>query len=242
MPDSGTSVNHLLTGRALGLLAVAVVLVAVMVGLGLWQYQAYDQHQRDDARSAADQAPVPLDEALGPDEAFHADSVARPVTATGEYVQTEQIYVTDYDGASNRYAVVTPLVTASGSAILVVRGSTDDLGTKAPEGPVDVEGSLQPSMEEGAPIDGDRVTDGIRTSSLVGAVGEDLYSGYLVLTSSTPEDSLTPVEPPLPDPSRWAGIRNLIYALQWWLFAAFVVFMWWRIAHDTADETPTEVG
>ena len=54
--------------------------------------------------------------------------------------------------------------------------------------------------------------------------------------------TLTPVEPPLPDPSRWAGIRNLIYALQWWLFAAFVAFMWWRIAHEDDDETASRRG
>ena len=51
---------------------------------------------------------------------------------------------------------------------------------------------------------------------------------------------------------RWAGIRNLVYAVQWWVFAAFVAFMWWRMvseppgSHDERPEaetsTPRSVG
>jgi len=49
---------------------------------------------------------------------------------------------------------------------------------------------------------------------------------------------------PTPDPSRWAGIRNLLYAFQWWLFAGFVAFMWWRVVGDpdTAAAGPGPVG
>jgi hypothetical protein len=46
------------------------------------------------------------------------------------------------------------------------------------------------------------------------------------------------VPPPLPDPSRWSGIRNLLYACQWWVFAAFVAFMWWRMTDDVALGEP----
>ena len=37
------------------------------------------------------------------------------------------------------------------------------------------------------------------------------------------------------------SIRNFGYALQWWLFSAFCVFMWVRVVRDglsRADETP----
>lgn len=232
----------LLTRRALGLLAIALVLVAVMIGLGVWQYNAYADHQRHDAEDVAASAPVPLDDVLGPDDGFSDDGVGQPVLASGSYVGSEQIYVTGLDGVDRGYAVVTPLLTDTGSAILVVRGMSDSTDAPVPPGRVQVEGSLQPSSSDGTGIDDQRVASGIRTSSLVPAFGEDLYSGYVVLTSSQPPEELAPVPPPLPDGSRWAGIRNLIYALQWWLFAAFVLFMWWRIAHEEPAEPTDGLG
>jgi cytochrome oxidase assembly protein ShyY1 len=164
------------------------------------------------------------------------------VEVSGSYVADEQFYVTGFDGATQPYTVVTPLLTATGAAVLVVRGSTAVPPAEVPSGQVAVEGLLQPSMDEGSAIDADRVAEGIRISSLIGDFDEDLYSGFIVATSSQPDDTLTPVKPSLPDPSRWVGIRNLIYALQWWLFAGFVAFMWWRIAHEDDDETPADVG
>lgn len=234
--------SDLLTRRSVGLLGVAVVLMAAMIALGLWQFRAYDEHQREDAEELAAQEPIPLDEALGRDDGFAQDMVGQPVTAVGRYVGDEQIYVTGIDGTTRGYAVVTPLLTPSGSAVLVVRGSSDRASAPVPTGTVEVEGSLQPPTAEGTGVDAARVASGIRTASLVGAFGEDLYSGYIVLTESEPADVLTPVEPPLPDASRWAGLRNLVYALQWWLFAAFVAFMWWRIAHDARTAPPADVG
>ena len=29
------------------------------------------------------------------------------------------------------------------------------------------------------------------------------------------------------------GLRNLLYALQWWVFGAFALFVWWRHLADT---------
>jgi len=70
----------------------------------------------------------------------------------------------------------------------------------------------------------------------------DLYAGYVVRRDSRPPDPLSVVPPPLPEPSTWAGLRNLMYALQWWVFAAFVAFMWWRIVVRRDDEREDEPG
>jgi surfeit locus 1 family protein len=228
-------VRRYLTLRALGLAAVAGVLMAAMVVLGLWQLGTYDEHQRSDAAAQLAREPAPLDDVLGPDDPFPADGVGRPVTVTGRYLSTEQLYVEGFAGADARYAVVTPLVTESGSAILVVRGAANTPAADVPPGEVRVSGVLEPATTEGAELDTDRVTNGLRVSALVSDVSADLYGGYLV---STPESNqgLVPVRPDRPTPSRWAGARNLVYALQWWLFAAFVAFMWWRVVHD--DTTP----
>ncbi len=226
-----------LSARALGLGALALVLIGAMVVLGRWQLAAYDRHQTHDARSRLEQPPTPLDRVLRPDAAFPATGVGQPVTVTGRYLAAEQIYVRGLTGSSHTYAVTTPLMTRTGSMILVVRGSTDGPAGEPPRGTVTVTGVLQPATVTGGPLNGQRVADGLRISSLLNEFSGDLYSGYLVLTASRPADPLPPVSVPLPESSAWAGLRNLLYAVQWWVFAGFVGFMWWRIVRDT-DESP----
>ncbi len=112
---------------------------------------------------------------------------------------------------------------------------------------------LEPSDSAGSPLDAERVTGGLRIAALVQDFDQDLYAGYVVLTESRPADALAAITPPTPESSRWAGIRNLLYAVQWWLFAGFVAFMWWRVvteppagvpedADDTAESSTSTVG
>ncbi len=222
----------------LALLVAALLLIGVMVALGLWQLGVYDASQRADAQALLRIEPVPLDRALGPDDPFPPGSVGVPVTAEGRYDASEQMYVRGLPGVADSFAVVTPLVTPSGSAVLVVRGSHPLAESQVPHGRVQLVGVLEPSQSVGSTLDRARVTDGIRISGLVNDVTPDLYAGYVVRTSSNPADPLTQVPPPLPDPSRWAGVRNLVYALQWWVFAGFVAFMWWRIVSDASNAEP----
>ena len=222
--------RRLLSMRALGLGLVALALMGAMGWLGRWQFDVYDDHQRAEAMATLREPAVPLDSLLGPDDPFPEDGTGRPVVVRGTYLGTDQVFVRDMAGSTLRYAVVTPLRTASGSAVLVVRGASDSAAAPVPRGPVTVRGFLEPSQPGGSPVDARRVTDALSVSSLVDAVDADLYSGY-VLQADEPraETTLTAVSPLLPDPSRWSGLRNLLYACQWWVFAAFVGFMWWRI-------------
>jgi surfeit locus 1 family protein len=218
--------------RVAGLSVLAAVLVAAMTWLGMWQLGVYDDRQHDDAATALAQAPVPLADILGPDDGITNDAVGRPVIVAGSYVAAEQFYVRELEGAHDTYAVVTPLLTSTGSAILVVRGSAAEPHADVPTGSVELAGVLEPSMSDGGPLDASRVTDGIRIPALLSSFSHDLYGSYVIAQESIPTDALTAVEPPLGNPSRWAGIRNLLYAVQWWVFAAFVVFMWWRIIRE----------
>lgn len=227
--------RRLLSPASVGLGLVALVLMAGMVWLGWWQLGVYDDSQRADAQALLRQPPVPLDSVLGPDEAFGPDAVGRPVTVRGRFLESQQVYVRDFDGANGRYAVVTPLRTVGGSAVLVVRGAANTLGAAtAPRGEVTVRGILEPSQGGAGELDDRRVISRLSIASLVSSVGPDLYSGYILKQSSSPPQrpAMSPVAPALPQPSRWAGIRNLLYACQWWVFAVFVAFMWWRIAKD----------
>lgn len=226
-----------LTARNLGLTLLAVVLIAAMIVMGLWQLDAYNEGQALDAAETTRADPVPLDRLLRPDQAFTAEAHARPVVVEGEYGERQLLV----DRGAQRPWVVAPLRTDSGSAILVVRGLADAAGQLAdppapPDGRVRLVGSLQPSQGRGVDTDRrDDVVPTISTAQLIDEFGTDLYSGYVVLTEQTPPSALPTATPPQPEASFTAGLRNLMYALQWWVFAGFVIFMWWRMVHEDAQ-------
>jgi surfeit locus 1 family protein len=215
--------------KLIGLTLLALVLVAAMVAMGLWQLDTYNRAQSVAAAETTRAAPVPLDSLLGPDQAFTAEAHGRPVMVEGTYDRPQLLL----DRGSDRPWVVAPLVTDSGAAILVVRGLADSDPPPPPSGRVRVVGSLQPSEARGTD---DRPGDGrvptLSTAQLIDQVSHDLYSGFVVLTEQTPPSTLPEVPPPLPDASFTTGFRNLMYAVQWWLFGGFVAFLWWRIVRE----------
>lgn len=40
--------------------------------------------------------------------------------------------------------------------------------------------------------------------------------------------------------SQRGGLQNLLYAFQWWVVAAMVIYGWWRLLHDDAHPRPRE--
>lgn len=35
------------------------------------------------------------------------------------------------------------------------------------------------------------------------------------------------------------GLQNLLYAFQWWVMAAIIIYGWWRLLHDAVHGRPT---
>ena len=222
---------------------LAAALIAGLMALGWWQSDRYDaQREAASAQAAAAAAraePVPLGTVLGPDAAFPSDQVGAKVSVTGRYAAA-QFFVRDKPHRHRTgFWALTPLRTGP-SAILVVRGwashPDEPAAQVVPGGRVTVVGWLQPpepaaAAGQGAAPNG-RVISSVSTASLVAQVPYDLYSGYIVLAEQQPRSRLPAVARPVEQVPASAGWRNLAYAGQWWLFAAFVAFMWWRIAHD----------
>ena len=88
---------------------------------------------------------------------------------------------------------------------------------------------LEPSESGGRALGPDRTTDAISVPALINDLPQRLYGGYGIALTDT---GLPLVEPPEPEVSWTVGLRNLAYALQWWVFAAFALFMWWRMATE----------
>jgi cytochrome oxidase assembly protein ShyY1 len=230
---------------------LALVGLAACILLGRWQLHVWQGHRADNAASVTRLAAVPLDSVLGPDAAYPDAGLGRPVVVAGTWVPDQSVLVSGRpQGGATGYWVVTPVLTSSGSEIPVVRGwLADPHGVPtAPHGAASLVGLLQPSDESAPPVDNahERVIPALSITSLLQRTHRDLYGGYVVATdrpvpsgtSLAGMAGLTPAEPPhLPGADASTALRNLLYALQWWVFAAFVVLMWWRwLVEDVLSE------
>ncbi|WP_210651002.1 SURF1 family protein [Nocardioides sp. SYSU D00065] len=223
----------------LGAAALALVLVGIAGFLGKWQYDAWQAHRDAEARDLTGVTPVPMTDVMGSDDPFPAPDLGRPVEVSGEWLEGG-FWVADrtLQGEPGYWAVA-PLRTGD-AAVLVVRGwaPDPDAALLAATGEADVTGWLQ--APEGSMVTDDDASDDvfpeIRVADAVQRVDVDLYSAYLV--SQEPAEGLHAAElEALPEPSRFTGIRNLLYAFEWWVFGAFAAFIWWRWRRDaTAPE------
>lgn len=235
--------------RHLALLAVAVLVVIAFVQLGRWQLGvAEDEASREALAKARAQQPVAVESVLEPHSDFPGELSTRPVQATGEF-GSDQVVVADrrLEGRVG-YWVVAPLrVTATGATLPVLRGfvTSPDEAPPVPTGQVTVTGGLAPpeSPSAGAaPPEGQLAS--IDTSVLVGRWPGDLYNAFVFQQEQSPADdpaTLGSLER-VPTPSGETGFkwRNAAYALQWWAFALFALFMWWRVVKE--DDEQEEAG
>ncbi len=254
---AGEGWRVLLEPRLLLLHVAGALALLACVLLGRWQYDAWQLHREDRAAAIADEPPVPLDDVLGADDPYPNDAVGQPVEADGAWVPDSTVYVADRpadgreDAATGYWQLaslaVCPGGTCSGaSAVPVVLGWTPEVpsGAAPPQGPEQVTGWLQPG--EGSEVDLDPTDDvlaSLRIPDLLQRSDRDLYSGYVILDQPRAAGrGLVPVTPDsLPDPPASAGLRNLLYAVQWWVFGGFAVFLWWRWCRDEmAPRLPSE--
>jgi surfeit locus 1 family protein len=239
---------HLVLLHLLGLAATGAA-----IWLGLWQLDAWQAQREAEARDLSDLPAVALQQVIEPDDPFPAAAVGRPVTFTGRWLPRSTFYVSarEYDGRDGLWAVTPAAVCedtaacASSAALLVARGWTAhrDGAPEPPEGPVELTGWLQPPEGRGYP-DPDRNDDvlpEVRIADAIQRVDQDLYGAFLIAEQATPPaglDGLVAVTPEsLPEPASDTGLRNLLYGVQWFVFAAFAVFLWWRWVSDEIERS-----
>lgn len=248
----------LLAPRLLGLHALAIVATTAAVLLGVWQYGAWQIHREDKVASLAHVAPRPLQSVMSSDDPFPGQDIGRPVSFSGRWLAKSTVYVADrlQHGRRGVWAVTPVTVCRAGQsaadcakapAMLVVRGwapSVRDVPAP-PTGTVQVTGWLQPGEGSGLsdPNPNDDVIPEVRVADAIQHVDQDLYGAYVISNavstgSTTREGSsntrgLEPVTPAsLPEPPAYTGLRNLLYAIEWWVFGGFAVFLWWRWCRD----------
>jgi cytochrome oxidase assembly protein ShyY1 len=243
-------IRQLLAPRLLGLHAVAVLATVAALLLGLWQYGAWQHGREDQAASRVHADPRPLSSVMTSDEAFPGDALGQPVSLSGRWLGDSTLYVADRElHGRTGFWVVTPVEVcgsdcAGSPAVLVVRGWSPTVADAPPppSGRVRVTGWLQPGEGSGDtdPDPTDDVLPQLRVADAIQHVDQDLYGAYVIArrvvsTSSTSDgagslEAVTPAS--LPKATAFTNLRNLLYALEWWVFGGFAVFIWWRWCRD----------
>ncbi|MBI0298515.1 SURF1 family protein [Streptomyces sp. PRKS01-29] len=217
--------------------------------------------QQDEASAERKAAARPLDDLLP----VTAKTSGERATATGRYDTAHQLLVPDrrLDGRDGFY-VLTLLRVDQGEdggkggdaaedgakALPVVRGwlpgDADDPAATAkvpapPSGEVTVTGALQASEHQGG--DGVSARGGlprgqlgmISAASLVNLVPYQVYDAWV--TAAEAPGALKPVPPTVAEGTGLdiKAFQNLGYTGEWFVFAGFVVFMWFRLFRREAE-------
>jgi cytochrome oxidase assembly protein ShyY1 len=244
--------RFLLSARWLGFAAVVAVIAVVSARLGLWQWEKLDERKATNAVTEVNlEAPtVGWSQVMAPDRNPDESDLWRRVQVVGTYDTAEQVTVKyQVRDGSRGVDVVTPLVTAEGTAVLVERGwlATDatlaDIDVPAPpNGEVRVTGWLQP--DSGADAGAVTPTDGqvraISSAGFIDALPYPVAGGHLLLLHERPAP-VTPLEP-AEGPDLGQG-PHFFYGLQWFFFGALAVvgYVWfaWLEVHPRAPRRTT---
>ncbi|SDQ13152.1 SURF1 family protein [Quadrisphaera sp. DSM 44207] len=217
------------------LLAVALAAATAFAALGDWQLA---RSRSQGPPSTAEQV-LPLAQVLAPATTFPGTAVGQRVSARGQFLPEEQLLVAGraLDGEEGSWVLAPLQVQAAGGTALlpVVRGwvaAGQEASVPAPpDGEVEVVGRLQPGEPPAgvAPgADGAPALSAVSSADLVNVWQPPLHTGYVVQEEAPAPLAAVPSAAPEPE----VDLRNVSYALQWWLFAAFAVFLWWRAVRE----------
>jgi cytochrome oxidase assembly protein ShyY1 len=220
-------------------LAVAAF-VAGSAWLGDWQFDRLADRKADNGIVASNETlpPAPVEEVLAVGQPARAEDEWRLVSATGTYAADDSVVVRyrTRDGASG-VDVVVPLVTDSGTALLVDRGwlATNPNGQDRgdipapPTGRLSVTGWVRGDGTGASTTVDDRSTRAISSVRIGAALDREVYGGFIELRDEdgAPAEGLAAVE--LPD---LGNGPHFFYGLQWWFFGIFGVAGFIYLAFD----------
>ncbi|WP_156725655.1 SURF1 family protein [Streptomyces apocyni] len=239
--------RFLLTPRWWGINLFVGLAIPFCVLMGSWQLGRFedrvDNHRNAERQTeaAAREQARPLAELLPVDR----ETSGKRTTAHGTW--DRQLLVPDrrLDGKDGFY-VLGLLKTDGGKALPVVRGWLPGDPAKAkvpapPEGAATVTGALQASESTGAggvrPAQGlpEGQLGAISAATLVNLLPYDVYDAWVTVEKA--EGGMTVVPPTAPKGSGLdiKAFQNLGYTGEWFIFAGFVLFMWFRLVRREVE-------
>ncbi|MEW2113834.1 SURF1 family protein [Streptomyces sp. NPDC005474] len=239
--------RFLLTPRWWGINVFVLLAIPFCVFMGSWQLSRFEDRVQDhrtateEVSAEKEEAARPLAELLPVDKKTSGDRV----TVSGRYGKQLLVPGRQLDDRSGFY-VLTLLRTDEGKALPVVRGWLPGTADAAkapapPAGEVTVTGALQASETPGS--NGVSATGGlpagqagaISAASLVNLVPYDLYDAWVTLDKGDSGMRAVPATAPADTGLDLKAFQNLGYTGEWFVFAGFVVFMWFRLVRREAE-------
>ncbi|KOV73822.1 membrane protein [Streptomyces sp. AS58] len=229
-----------MTPRWWGINVFVLLAIPFCIFMGSWQLSRFESRIEDhrgaqeQVTSDQDRAARPLADLLPVDKETSGDQT----TATGTY--GEQLLVPNRELDGKRGYYVLTLLRTGEKALPVVRGwlpgDADPARAPAPPaGEVTVTGALQASEnpgENGVTARGglpSGQTAAISAATLVNLVPYEVHDAWVTLNRG---DSGMTAVPVMAAPDTGLDLRafqNLGYTGEWFVFAGFVVFMWFRL-------------
>ena len=232
--------RFLLTRRWL-LFGLAVVVMSLGAWrLGEWQFdRLQDREQRNEwTRANITAEPAPVGVVMSVEDGVDPDQEWLRVRATGEYDAAATVVVRyqTRDGESG-VDLVTPLVTDTGTALLVNRGwvatgNTGSSDTELPEPPageVDVVGYVRADATGRGIEVQDGSTRAISSQEIGATLDSPVYRGFVEAETEFPEPTVAVERVELPDLGEGP---HFFYGLQWWFFGALAVFGFAYLVRD----------
>ncbi|MGW0998522.1 SURF1 family protein [Streptomyces sp. NPDC002523] len=233
--------RFLLTSRWWGINVFVLLAIPFCIFMGSWQLSRFEgrvqEHRTATEQAASDdgESARPLADMLPVDKS----TSGRRVTATGRYGKQLLVPGRELDGRNGFY-VLTLLRTASGTSLPVVRGWIPGAADAAkapapPAGEVTATGALQAPEtpgDNGVPAQGGLPagqTGAISSATLVNLVPDKLYDAWVTLDKADAGMKAVPATAPAGTGLDLKAFQNLGYTGEWFVFAGFTVFMWFRL-------------
>lgn len=235
-----------------------LVLVSCFVGLSAWQVDRA-QHKNDVVAAADVDELKPFNDVMGAQAPMPGILADQRVSLTGRWLPDAQVVLPGrvQDGKEG-YWVVTmfapdgarlgegAVAETEGKtiAIPVVRGFTTDettaMNSRAAEGSVEMEARIGPveGPEPGSELPEGQVRT-VSTSQLINLFPDLLtYSGFLIpeteagAGASVGTGGLVQVPTTTTRDEGGFDIQSAVYAIEWLIFAAMALYMWWQLLRD----------
>jgi cytochrome oxidase assembly protein ShyY1 len=237
------SLRFLVSRRWLLFFVIVLALAYACLLLGRWQWHRLQSTKANNAIIHANEYadPTPVDQVLSRGQDPSSTDQYKVVSATGTYDVGRTIIVRyQTRGGTPGVDVVVPLVTSSGTALLVDRGwfQTSNQGTSSPSqvpappsGTVTVTGWVRQDASGSSAQVVDASARAISSAAIAPAIGIPLYGGFVDLRSEDPAATTALAQTELPHLSNGP---HFFYSLQWWFFGILAIFGFCYLAWEEA--------
>lgn len=236
-------------------LLLALGIAAAFAALGQWQIER-----------AVEQATVELpptedvrafDGLVEPDRPTTQDSTGQRVEVSGTFVPGDTVLIDGRlnDGESGTWVVAHLEVAdapAGGLAVALgwaaeradAEAALERFDASAGDGPVTFTGRFLPSEAPMVPEEGadPNLMNTVAVAQLINLWADyddrPVYFGYV--TAAEPAAGLVAISSPPPSQEVEVNWLNIFYAVEWAVFAAFAIYLWYRLVKDAVEREREE--